>query len=107
MASVAVLLGCEIADAYLRGAPLVVWALKLAPVLIVLPGVLRDRMRSVVWLSFVSLLYFLFAVQRLFAEPASLRAQLELVAVVLLFLCSMFYVRWRARELRAANEDAS
>ena len=75
--------------------------------LILLPGVFRDHLRAVVWVSFVSLLYFLLAVQRLFAEPASLRALLELVAVVTLFFSTMFYVRWRARELRARDVEES
>jgi uncharacterized membrane protein len=100
-AGAVLLLACEALDAYQRGAPAVVWFFKLAPLLLVLPGALRDRLRSWVWVSFVSLLYFLFAVQRVFAEPAALRGQLELLAVVVLFLASMLYVRWRARELRA------
>jgi uncharacterized membrane protein len=66
--------------------------------------VVRDRMRAVIWVSFVTLLYFLFAVQRVFAEPDSVRAIVELVAVIGLFNSSMFYVRYRARELR---QDAS
>ena len=100
--AVAVILGCEIVDAWRRSMPPVVWVITLAPLLVVLPGVLRDRMRGVVWLSFVTLLYFLLAVQRIFAEPQSLRAAVELVAIVLLFVVSMLYVRYRARELRAA-----
>jgi uncharacterized membrane protein len=89
-------------DGLRREAPALVMGIKLAPLLVVLPGALRDRMRAVVWLSFVSLLYFLFAVQRVFAEPASPRALLELLAVILVFITSMFYVRFRARERRAA-----
>lgn len=105
--SAILLLVCEALDAYQRAAPAVVWFFKLAPLLIVLPGVFQDRLRSMVWLSFVTLLYFLFAVQRLFAEPGALRGQLELVAVVVLFLASMLYVRWRARELRADQSPTS
>jgi uncharacterized membrane protein len=100
--SVAVLLACEVLDALRRDVPAVVWVIKLAPLLAVLPGALRDGMRAMVWLSFVSLLYFLFAVQRIFAEPASPRALLELLAVILTFVASMLYVRFRARERRAA-----
>jgi uncharacterized membrane protein len=100
--AVALLLACEVLDGLRREAPALVMGIKLAPLLVVLPGALRDRMRAVVWLSFVSLLYFLFAVQRVFAEPASPRALLELLAVILVFITSMFYVRFRARERRAA-----
>ncbi len=89
-----------LADALRRAPPLPVLALWFAPLLILLPGLLRDRLRSVTWLSFVSLMYFVMAVLRVFAEPGSLRAQLELLAVVGLFCAAMFYVRERARELR-------
>jgi uncharacterized membrane protein len=79
-----------------------VWVLWYLPLLVLVPGMLRDRLRSVAWLSFVSLMYFVVGVQRLFAEPGSLRAQVELLAVIGLFMASMFYVRQRGRELRAA-----
>jgi uncharacterized membrane protein len=101
--SILVLFGCEALDAWQRDAPALVWVGKLGPLLLVLPGVFRDSLRSMVWLSFVVLLYFLFAVQRVFAEPGSARAIAELCAVVLLFICAMFYVRYRARELRAGS----
>ena len=101
----AVLLGCEALDAWRREAPLLVWVLKLGPLLVVLPGALRDQLRGMIWVSFVCLLYFLLAVQRIFAEPQSLRALIELCAVVTLFLCAMFYVRYRARELRSRSPE--
>jgi len=100
------LLALEALDAWQRAAPLPVWLIKILPLAVVLPGVLRDSLNSVIWVCFVSLLYFLVAVQRVFAEPASPRAVLELVAVVGLFLAGMFYTRYRARELRrGAPED--
>lgn len=86
-------------DAWQRAAPLLVWLFWLVPLLVLLPGLVRDRLRTVTWLAFVSLLYFVWAVLRLFAEPYSLRAQLELITVVLLFVSAMLYVRERGREV--------
>jgi len=94
------LLALEALDAWQRSAPLPVWLIKLLPLAVVLPAVLRDRLSSVIWVCLVSLLYFVVAVQRVFAEPGSPRAVLELVAVIGLFLAGMFYTRFRARELR-------
>lgn len=102
--SLAVLLGAQGVYAWQRAAPAVVWLCLFLPLLVLLPGLYRDRLRSVVWLSFVSLMYFLWSVLRVFAQPDSLRAQVELLAVVVLFLCAMFYIRQRARELRAVSE---
>lgn len=102
--SLVVLLGAQGVYAWQRSAPVAVWLCLFLPLLVLLPGLYRDRLRSVVWLSFVSLMYFLWSVLRVFAQPDSLRAQVELLAVVVLFLCAMFYIRQRARELRAVSE---
>ncbi len=98
------LLGQQFADAFLRGVPWVIWCGKLLPLLIFLPGMLRDRLRSFIWLCFVSLLYFITLVERLFALPGSLLAQAGMLAVVVLFVSAMLYVRVRGPELRAFSE---
>ncbi|GAB5414678.1 MAG: hypothetical protein Cons2KO_22810 [Congregibacter sp.] len=105
--SLGVLLSTQALDAWLRSAPLAIWALWLLPLLVFVPGLLRDRLRSVTWLSFVSLLYFILAVERVFAEPGSGRAVVQLVAVIALFLCTMFYVRQRGRELREHSQPTA
>ena len=91
------------ADAWGQQAPWFIWALKLMPLLIFLPGMLRDNLRSYIWLCFVCLGYFLILVQRIFAQPDNLLVISGLTSVVLLFTAAMMYVRWRARELRAAG----
>ena len=99
-----VLLLQQVADAWVHHAPWFIWALKLLPLLLFLPGMLKDNLRSYIWLFFVCLGYFIILVQRLFAQPGSLLATTGMVAVVILFTAAMLYVRWRARELRATNE---
>lgn len=103
--SFALLVATLILDAWQRQAHYVVWLLWLLPLAMPLTGMLRDRLRSFAWLTFIVLLYFIMAVLRLFAEPESIRAQLELVAVVMLFCCAMFYIRERGRELQQSAEE--
>ncbi len=88
----------------MTAAPWVVWVGLLAPLLLFLPGLLRDNLRSYIWLCFVSLLYFMRLVVALFADAGDVLAIVGMVAVVSLFCSAMFYVRWRARELRGAGE---
>ena len=102
-----VLLGQQVADAWQHQLPWIIWLGKLLPLLIFLPGMLRDRLRSFIWLCFVSLLYFIALVERLFALPGNVQAITGMIAVVTLFIAAMMYVRWRARELRAAGGQAS
>ena len=91
----------QVADAWLYQLPWIIWLGKLVPLLLFLPGMLRDRLRSYIWLCFVCLLYFIAQVERLFALPGNALAITGTVAVVALFIAAMLYVRWRARELRA------
>jgi len=91
-------------DAWLHAAPWFIWAIKLFPLLLFLPGMRRDNLRSYIWLCFVCLGYFLVLVQRVFAQPESAVVIGGLVAVVILFISAMLYVRWRARELRGMGE---
>jgi uncharacterized membrane protein len=88
------------ADAWVHQAPWFIWMLKVLPLLMFLPGMLNDNLRSFIWLCFVCLGYFLILVQRVFAQPDNLLVIGGLFAVVVLFIAAMLYVRWRARELR-------
>ncbi len=98
-----VLLLQQVVDAWQQQVPWIIWLGKLLPLLIFLPGMLRDTLRSYIWLCFVSLLYFIALVERLFALPGNALAIVGMAAVVTLFMAAMMYVRWRARELRGAS----
>lgn len=95
----------QIADAWILQAPWIIWVFKLLPLLIFLPGMMRGRLRTYLWLCFVSLGYFLSLVERQFADPGSLLTAVGLVAVTLLFCSAMLYVRWRARYLKSTAVD--
>jgi uncharacterized membrane protein len=91
----------QFADAAVHGLPWIAWLFKLLPLLVFLPGMRADRLRSFIWLCFLSLLYFVALVERLFARP-DLSSVTGLCAVITLFVASMLYVRLRARQWRAA-----
>jgi uncharacterized membrane protein len=84
----------------------VVWLLLSLPLLIFLPGLWRGGMRSYAWLSFVSMLYFAQSVTTLFVVQPRALDMLALVASVALFVCTLLFVRWRARADRASTEQA-
>ncbi len=100
--SYAVLLVQQVAEVWLGQAPWIIWLAVVLPLLIFLPGLLQDNLRSFIWLCFVCLLYFMRLVVDLFENPTNVFAIVGMVAVVLLFCSGMMYVRWRARELRQA-----
>ncbi|MEM0954306.1 MAG: DUF2069 domain-containing protein [Pseudomonadota bacterium] len=109
LGSLAVLLAAQALDSWQRDAPAVIWILRLVPLLIFLPGLLRDHTRSFVWLCFVSLLVFVTLVERLFADVRDPVAWTAMLAVVTYFNAGMMYVRWRSQELnpeRASEANA-
>jgi uncharacterized membrane protein len=87
-------------DAWMLQAPWFIWAVKIFPLLLFLRGMLKDNLRSFIWLCFVCLGYFLVLVQRIFAQPDNPLVIAGLASVVILFIAAMLYVRWRAQELR-------
>ena len=101
----ALLLGQQVTDAWVHQAPWIIWLAKLLPLLIFLPGMLKDNLRSYIWVCFVSLMYFMSLVERIFAQPHSALAAVGLLAVTVLFVAAMLYVRWRARELKSVAAD--
>ena len=99
-ASWALLLLVQLADTWSRQAPWIFWLGAIVPLLLFLPGMLRNNLRSYLWLCFVCLMYFLVLVERLFAQPDNPLAIAGMIAVVILFKAAMLFVRWRARELK-------
>ncbi len=97
----ALLLAVQVVDAWMHHQPWIFWLARLLPLLLFLPGMLKNNLRSYIWLCFVSLLYFIALVERLVARPDSALSIVGMCAVVTLFIAAMMFVRWRARELKA------
>jgi uncharacterized membrane protein len=102
-----VLLVQQVGEVWLGNAPWIIWLAIVTPLLIFLPGMLQDQLRSYIWLCFVLLLYFMRLVVALFEAPDNPLSIVGMVAVVTLFISAMMYVRWRAQELRAAAATGS
>ncbi len=76
------------------------------PLLFALRGVLHGRPYTHAWLSMLSLLYFTHGVVETWSNSAERRyAALEVACSVLLFLGSMFFARFRAREMKSPPDE--
>ena len=96
----ALLLAVQVLDTWMLHQPWIFWLARLLPLLLFLPGMLRDNLRSYIWLCFVSLLYFIALVERLVAQPNNVLSIVGMFSVVTLFIAAMMFVRWRAGELK-------
>ena len=77
---------------------------QLLPLIIFLPGIARDNLRSFIWLSFVVLAYFVWAVLALFARPDDGLSIAGVVLLVMVFMVTALYIRYRGRELSQSRE---
>lgn len=84
----------------------VIWAVVVLPLLAFLPGLLKARFRTCIWLCFVLLLYFLQLTLVLWGDRAGWSDWLAMAALVLLYVAAMFFARWQQQALRAAAEEA-
>ena len=94
----AALLLLQLVESFIQHAPWIIWLIKCVPLAIFIPGMLRENLRSYIWLCFVSLIYFMVLVLKLFADPTDPLAILGMVSVVGMFVSAMLYVRWCSRE---------
>ena len=79
------------------------WGIQIAILLSFLPGVLKQNIRTHVWLTFILLGFFIASVTTVFA-CYSILTLLEVLVIVALFVSSMLYIRWQSRAL---NEKGS
>ena len=83
-----------------RSSNAVIWGLHMLPLLIFIIGLLKQNVRSHVWLAFISLGYFSVAVTGVFGCQVLL-SYLEVAFTIILFTSALLYIRWRSRELRS------
>ena len=81
------------------------WVAQTVPLLIFLPGLLRNNPRAYIGLCFVLLLYFIKAVEGLFSPVRAWIDYWSLVLIVALFILSMFTSRWLQRSPRPAESS--
>lgn len=100
-----VYVGQQVIDVARFNAPWPVWLIRIAPLVLFVPGVARDNLRAVIWLCFVVLFYFISSVEAVFAQPSDQVAVVGIVAVVALFITATLYIRLRGRELKNVSTE--
>ena len=89
----------QVASEFRFGAPLQLLVIQVLPLVVFMPGVARDNLRSIIWLTFVLLGYFVWAVLAAFARPGDGLALAGLALLSLLFMLSALYIRYRGVNL--------
>lgn len=74
-------------------ATVIIWLIQSIPLLIFMPGIHRQRLRSYAWMSFVVLLYFMHGVLVAFTPGRLVFGLIEVSLCTLLFLFLILYIR--------------
>lgn len=69
------------------------------PIALILPGLYKERYKTISLLCFVTLLYFMIAVTNVFSRSANQLDIAELVLLVVLFNAAMMFSRWKQYSL--------
>lgn len=93
--SYAMLLMVLAANLWQENQPPVIYFIVLIPLLIFIPGLLMDSIRTLIWLGFVLLIYFAGSVYGVAAPEVQTLDIAELVLTVVLFCSAMIYARLR------------
>lgn len=80
-----------------RSPSTIIWLLHVVPLLFFVRGIVKKNVRTHVWVSFISLGYFLVSVNAVFACPDILTG-IEIGLISVLFTTSTMYIRWHSRE---------
>lgn len=76
---------------------------KALPLLIFIPGLIKQLHSTSAWISYMSMLYFVFAVLLVFTPGAGPWGWALCASTLVLFLSSMLYTRFKKADLRAAQ----
>jgi len=76
--------------------PMVILPIKLMPLLILLPGLLKDHLRTYIWMCFIVLFYFTQSVVETFLSSGAVIDYFITALTVIIFLSAMFYIKWES-----------
>ena len=89
-----------LASGYRSGTPVSLLAIISVPLLLLLPGMIKENYKSLAMLSFVTLLYFIPLVVEVMAPQANPASGVSLALVCVLFVASMLFSRWKQYDLK-------
>lgn len=81
----------------------VIWLIRIGPLLAFLPWLLARNPRTLIWLCFLLMIYFLVAVPNAMLPITVWINYVEVALVVSLFVSAMLYSRWLQRDARQGN----
>lgn len=82
----------------------VIWIIHVLPLVVFIPGLIKQNIRSFIWMTMILLGFFMASVSTAFACKSALMLT-EVILIGSLFTSAMLYIRWRSRALKQATEN--
>ena len=82
---------------WIQSAPLVIYFLTLFPLSIFTVGIVQNKIRTLIWLCFVLLLYFTISIYKLSGNDSQIFDKIELTLCICLFIFSCVNARIRQK----------
>jgi len=80
---------------WLQSQPWIAYVVSLLPLALFIPGIVADRLRTLIWLGFVVLIYFYVGISNMSVPEPALLDKVELGLSIILFCAAMVYARTR------------
>lgn len=88
----------DLSNTSVLGAGILLSLFKVLPFLILLPGVFKGSAKTISWLAYVLMLYFIIWVLAAFGTQGSLIGKIGTLISLIQFVAASMYVRWEKRQ---------
>ena len=94
-----------LANSFIRSIPLSLTIFTFVPLIILLPGLYKEKYKTISILCFVVLLYFIVAVDNFFSPSSNYVDVLEIIILVIMFSVAMMHSRWKQYSLYQSDSE--
>ena len=94
-----------LANSFIRSIPLSLTVFTFVPLIILLPGLYKEKYKTISILCFVVLLYFIVAVDNFFSPSSNYVDVLEIIILVIMFSVAMMHSRWKQYSLYQSDSQ--
>ena len=94
-----------LANSFIRSIPLSLTIFTFVPLIILLPGLYKEKYKTISILCFVVLLYFIVAVDNFFSPSSNYVDVLEIIILVIMFSVAMMHSRWKQYSLYQSDSQ--
>jgi uncharacterized membrane protein len=94
-----------LANSFIRSIPLSLTIFTFVPLIILLPGLYKEKYKTISILCFVVLLYFIVAVDNFFSPSSNYVDVLEIIILEIMFSVAMMHSRWKQYSLYQSDSQ--